>query len=65
MTNFSFVNIDGGAGYNIQADDGDSSKFAAWLQCYYNPSMKKMVDSNRRTIWFNGKPGPLAPSGEK
>ncbi|KAM3924136.1 endonuclease 8-like 1 [Leptodactylus fuscus] len=36
-----------------------------WLQCYFNPGMKTLRDSNGRTIWFEGEPGPLAPKGQK
>jgi len=41
------------------------AKFKNWLQCYYNPSMKTMVDHNGRTIWFYGAPGPMVPKGGK
>ena len=53
----------GGAGYDPEADTKDYTEFANWLQCYYNPDMKNMVDSNKRTIWFSGPAGPLAPTG--
>lgn len=54
----------GGKGY----DPGHSEDYAAfqqWLQCYYTPGMKTLRDSNGRTIWFQGEPGPLAPKGKK
>ena len=53
----------GGAGYDPEADEKDHSEFAGWLQCYYNPDMKNMVDNNRRTIWFSGPAGPMVPKG--
>ncbi|KAK6179630.1 hypothetical protein SNE40_011944 [Patella caerulea] len=45
--------------------DGDHSKFTAWLQCYYNPGMKNMVDHNKRTIWYTGDAGPMVPKDIK
>ncbi|XP_040269743.1 endonuclease 8-like 1 [Bufo bufo] len=36
-----------------------------WMQCYNAPGMKSLRDSNGRTIWFQGEPGPLAPKGKK
>ena len=53
----------GGVGYDPEADNKDYSAFSDWLQCYYNPNMKNMVDSNKRTIWFTGPAGPMAPKG--
>ncbi|XP_068128659.1 endonuclease 8-like 1 [Hyperolius riggenbachi] len=43
----------------------DYTGFVNWLQCYFVPGMKTMKDSNGRTIWFQGDPGPLAPKGSK
>ena len=57
--------LGGGAGYDPEAEEKDSSEFVAWLQCYYNPKMNNMVDHNKRTIWFHGKPGPMVPCSKK
>lgn len=53
-----------GKGYGPQYSD-DYSVFGKWLQCYYVAGMKTLRDSNGRTIWFQGDPGPMAPKGEK
>ncbi|XP_069078260.1 endonuclease 8-like 1 isoform X1 [Pleurodeles waltl] len=53
-----------GKGYGSKYSD-DYSAFGKWLQCYYVAGMKSLRDSNGRTIWFEGDPGPLAPKGEK
>lgn len=46
-------------------DGGDRSDedngFNAWLQCYYQDGMKNTVDHNKRTIWYSGPLGPMAP----
>ncbi|XP_072258356.1 endonuclease 8-like 1 [Pyxicephalus adspersus] len=54
----------GGKGYDPEHADGYSA-FEKWLQCYFVPGMKSMKDSNGRTIWFEGDPGPLTPKGSK
>ena len=57
----------GGKGYEPEAnaeDGNEYSAFAEWLQCYYNPNMQNMVDNNKRTIWFSGPVGPMAPKGK-
>nr|XP_056721794.1 endonuclease 8-like 1 [Euleptes europaea] len=51
-------------GYDPESP-ADSAAFEAWLQCYYVPGMKSLRDTNGRTIWFQGNPGPLAPKGRK
>ena len=38
--------------------------FQEWLQCYYQPGMKNLVDHQGRTVWFAGNPGPMAPKGK-
>lgn len=53
----------GGKGYD--PGHGDFTAFEQWLQCYFAPGMKSLKDSNGRTIWFQGEPGPLAPKGKK
>ncbi|VDI02804.1 endonuclease VIII-like 1 [Mytilus galloprovincialis] len=55
----------GGTGYDPENRDPDYSKFTEWLQCYYKPGMKNMADHNKRTMWYDGNPGPLKPSVEK
>ena len=60
------VNLDRGKTYSGDLKDGRViSAFDSWLQCYYNPSMRNMVDHNGRTIWFCGEAGPLAPKNAK
>ncbi|XP_069480649.1 endonuclease 8-like 1 [Ambystoma mexicanum] len=54
----------GGKGYDPNRSYNFSA-FEQWLQCYYVPGMKVLRDSNKRTIWFQGDPGPMAPKGEK
>ncbi|KAM4747446.1 endonuclease 8-like 1 [Rhinophrynus dorsalis] len=54
----------GGKGYDPQHSD-DYSGFVKWLRCYFVPGMKTLKDSNGRTIWFQGDPGPLAPKDKK
>ncbi|CAL1531481.1 unnamed protein product, partial [Lymnaea stagnalis] len=46
--------------YAEDQEDGSLS-FNTWLQCYYQPGMKNLVDHNKRTIWFSGPAGPLVP----
>ncbi|XP_078541227.1 endonuclease 8-like 1 isoform X2 [Lissotriton helveticus] len=53
-----------GKGYGPQHSD-DYSAFAKWLRCYYVAGMKSLRDSNGRTIWFQGDPGPMAPKEKK
>ncbi|NXG08963.1 NEIL1 Endonuclease, partial [Sakesphorus luctuosus] len=38
--------------------------FKNWLQCYLVPGMSSLRDRNGRTIWFQGEPGPMAPTGQ-
>ncbi|XP_051898587.1 endonuclease 8-like 1 isoform X2 [Pristis pectinata] len=54
----------GGEGYNSDRSD-ESSAFTAWLRCYDVAGMQILRDSNGRTIWFQGNPGPMAPKGSK
>ncbi|KAE8617455.1 hypothetical protein XENTR_v10009081 [Xenopus tropicalis] len=54
----------GGKGYDPEHSD-NYSEFEKWLRCYFVPGMKSLRDSNGRTIWFQGDPGPLAPKGKK
>jgi len=43
----------------------DKEAFTGWLQCYNVREMNNLVDSNNRTIWFSGPPGPLLPKNSK
>ncbi|XP_053320728.1 endonuclease 8-like 1 isoform X2 [Spea bombifrons] len=52
----------GGKGYGTGKTE-DYAAFESWLRCYYVSGMKSLRDSNGRTIWFQGNPGPLAPKG--
>jgi len=45
-------------------DDTDGS-FNNWLQCYFQPGMKNLVDHNKRTVWFTGPPGSMVPKEQK
>ncbi|XP_042198947.1 endonuclease 8-like 1 isoform X2 [Callorhinchus milii] len=54
----------GPKGYDPEHRESPSA-FEAWLQCYYVDGMKLLRDSNKRTIWFQGDPGPMAPKGSK
>ncbi|XP_044306522.1 endonuclease 8-like 1 isoform X2 [Varanus komodoensis] len=54
----------GGKGYDPESAQ-DSTAFEEWLQCYSVPGMKSLSDSNNRTIWFQGDPGPMAPKKGK
>ncbi|XP_019359993.1 PREDICTED: endonuclease 8-like 1 [Gavialis gangeticus] len=54
----------GGKGYDPESSD-DFTAFQQWLRCYYVAGMKSLRDSNGRTIWFQGEPGPMAPKGKK
>ncbi|XP_062439418.1 endonuclease 8-like 1 isoform X3 [Rhea pennata] len=54
----------GGKGYDPEHSD-DSTAFKNWLQCYAVPGMCSLRDSNGRTIWFQGEPGPMVPKGAK
>ncbi|MBN3307859.1 endonuclease 8-like 1 [Amia ocellicauda] len=53
----------GGKGYDPE-QSGDSS-FQEWLQCYCVSGMKSLRDHNRRTMWFQGDAGPMAPKNSK
>ncbi|XP_060545459.1 endonuclease 8-like 1 isoform X1 [Pantherophis guttatus] len=58
------VNLGGGKGYDPTNREG-AAVFVEWLHCYSVPGMKSLRDSNGRTIWFQGDPGPLAPKERK
>ncbi|XP_078055955.1 endonuclease 8-like 1 [Mustelus asterias] len=63
MLPMEVINLDG-KGYDPEHSD-DSSAFKDWLRCYYVDGMQLLRDSNGRTIWFQGNPGPMAPRGSK
>lgn len=44
----------------IELDERGGS-FQEWLKCYGNKNLSKMVDSKKRTIWFQGDSGNLVP----
>ncbi|KAK3588312.1 hypothetical protein CHS0354_000314 [Potamilus streckersoni] len=52
----------GGTGYDPKERGESYSAFDKWLQCYYQPNMKNMADHNKRTIWYSGPAGPMAPT---
>lgn len=41
-----------GKGYDPTGNNTDYSAFVEWLQCYYNPEMRNVVDHDGRTMWF-------------
>ena len=41
-----------GKGYDPTGNNSDYSAFMEWLQCYYNPEMRNVVDHDGRTMWF-------------
>ncbi|XP_045031313.1 endonuclease 8-like 1 isoform X2 [Daphnia magna] len=49
-------------GYGVEAGLKENGSFEKWLRCYQNPRMKSLTDRNKRTIWFDGVPGPLVPN---
>lgn len=55
----------GGKGYGQELGEDDFAPFRAWLRCYGVSGMSFLRDRHRRTIWFQGDPGPLAPKGGK
>lgn len=69
-SNFPFNNLFSfsfpeGSWYDAN-DRGDTSNaFNNWLQCYYQDGMSNVVDHNKRTVWYSGPLGPLAPKGER
>ncbi|XP_020375415.1 endonuclease 8-like 1 [Rhincodon typus] len=63
MLPMEVINL-GGKGYDPE-HVGEPSAFEDWLQCYYVDGMQLLRDSNGRTIWFQGNPGPMAPKGSK
>lgn len=50
-----------GGGYT-EDDEAQYQRFTDWLQCYQK-AVHNLVDHNKRTIWFDTEPGPLAPKG--
>ncbi|KAL3866823.1 hypothetical protein ACJMK2_044085 [Sinanodonta woodiana] len=55
----------GGTGYDPVKGGESYSAFEKWLQCYCKPNMKNMADHNKRTIWYSGQAGPMAPTEVK
>ncbi|KAG9489497.1 hypothetical protein GDO78_005465 [Eleutherodactylus coqui] len=52
-------------GYTPGSKREDYTVLMQWMQCYYAPGMNNLRDSNGRTVWFEGEPGPLVPKGRK
>ena len=44
--------LSAGKGYDPSGNHSDYSGFKKWLQCYYNPEMRNLVDHDGRTMWF-------------
>lgn len=61
---YFFLLLTTGGGYDVENGLKDKGAFENWLQCYQNPSMKNLKDRHKRTIWFEGEPGNLAPMGK-
>lgn len=55
------LSLGGGKGYDVENNAEDQAVFMNWLQCYYQEGMTNLVDANKRTVWFSGNPGKLAP----
>lgn len=55
------LNIGGGKGYDVESDPAEESAFTDWLRCYNKAGMSNLVDANKRTIWFRGPAGSMAP----
>ena len=47
-----FLSFLAGKGYDPSGNHSDYSAFNDWLQCYYNPEMRNVVDHDGRTMWF-------------
>lgn len=60
-----FAVIYKGSGYDVEPGAKENGSFEKWLQCYQNPRMRSLTDRNKRTIWFDGEPGPLIPNGKQ
>lgn len=54
------VNLKGG-GYDPWGRDKNFAIFLGWLKCYNKPEMKNMGDHNKRTVFYQGDPGPMVP----
>lgn len=54
-----------GKGDDPAGNDSYYSAFLDWLQCYYNPEMRNIVDHDGRTMWFKGEAGPMVPKEAK
>lgn len=60
------LNLDAGKSYGPGEESQKSQDtFSAWLQCYYVDGMKNLEDGNKRTMWFMGEAGSLAPKLKK
>jgi len=58
------LSLDKGKNYDPDSE-GSEGSFSAWLRCYYVKGMNNLQDGNKRTIWFAGEPGPMAPVNAK
>ena len=47
-----FLAFSAGKGYDPSGNYSDYTAFREWLQCYYNPEMRNLVDRDGRTMWF-------------
>lgn len=65
LISICFGIINKGVGYGVEAGLKENGSFEKWLRCYQNPRMKSLTDRNKRTIWFDGVPGPLVPNGKQ
>ncbi|XP_052796677.1 endonuclease 8-like 1 [Mya arenaria] len=54
-----------GSWYDGKDRENKENAFNNWLQCYYQDGMKTFTDHNKRTIWYSGPLGPLAPKDGK
>ncbi len=62
------INLTGNIGYkvpSVEPDAAASYAFEDWLRCYDQDGMKTLTDGNKRTVWFAGEAGAMAPKGQR
>ena len=59
------LDLDSGKAYSVDDSQKSQDSFSSWLQCYYVDGMLNLEDGNKRTIWFSGEPGSMAPKVKK
>ena len=59
------LELDSGKEYSNEDSQKSQASFTSWLRCYYVEGMRNLEDGNKRTIWFSGEPGSMAPKIKK